>query len=60
MFSLPRQFLGLSDRSKASTERDRSGELPSDIVSSPNSSPTPSSMSAKSFHSSPSVLPTEE
>ena len=60
MFSLPRQFLGLSDKSKASTDNERSGELPSEIVSSPSSSPTPSSISAKSFHNSPRVLPTED
>ncbi len=60
MFSLPRQFLGLSERSSASTDRDKSGELPSEIVSSPNSRPTPSSISANNFHNSPRVLPTDE
>ena len=60
MFSLPRQFLGLSLKSNASTERERSGELPSEIVSSPSSRPTPSSISAKSFHNSPNVYPTDD
>ena len=60
MFSLPRQFLGLSLKSNASTDKERSGELPSEIVSSPSSRPTPSSISAKSFHNSPRVLPTED
>ena len=60
MFSLPRQFLGLSERSKASTDSDKSGELPSEIVNSPSSNPTPSSMSANNFHNSPSVLPTDD
>ena len=60
MFSLPRQFLGLSDKSKASTDNERSGEIPSESVSSPISSPTHSSISATSFHNSPRVLPTED
>ena len=60
IFSLPRQFLGLSDKSNASTESERSGELPSEIVNSPSSNPTPSSISAKSFHNSPRVFPTDE
>ena len=40
MFSLPRQFLGLSDKSNASTDNERSGELPSEIVNSPSSNPS--------------------
>jgi hypothetical protein len=60
IFSLPRQFLGLSDKSNASTDNERSGELPSEIVNSPSSNPTPSSISAKSFHNSPRVFPTDE
>ena len=60
MFSLARQFLGLSDKSNASTDNERSGELPSEIVNSPSSNPTPSSISAKSFHNSPRVFTTDE
>ena len=60
IFSLPKQFLGLSERSRASTDSDKSGELPSEIVNSPNSSPTPSSISANNFHNSPKVFPTED
>ena len=44
----------------ADIDNDKSGELPSEMVSSPSSSPTPSSISANSFHNSPKVLPTEE